>query len=530
MYPDFQGGLVVMETSDQQNWTVTKLDGMTGQRYPAHSVAGPSAANDFMYWPFMAIHADGTIFTVKGSGPNMDSVVGINPTTGAEKFSVPLPAYTTSEWGVMIAGDGNAYVPYVSINPSGCFPPGWCNLHLGLLQVSSSGAYNNIPVYDWVGSDVEYYHPLGLITNADQGVLLSWDDYEAPNMNQPVKHMAIVTGGSVSLVKAPQIAGQFYAAQPVLQTQDGSFVGTTPFLGTMVAFDQAGNVRWAVPNEQPQIATENGGVIGQSGIFYDQNGSALGQLGNLPTYTWLGNSYRVGSVDQIFVNPIYIAATFCAFAGGNASQSGTANRPVFKDVQQLIAQIALKYADQHSQGWLDGLPPNGLNKCNIFVHDVLKEAGSNPPQSPSTSVRRIVGYLLGKVDTPRFPAQSRDWANPGTVLDCWRAVTVNPLPVGAVGPPLPPGTLPPDISISGDVIAEAINYGDAFGHVGFVVGTQQTASADSTAPCTIGLPAGTVDISDYGFRPSNWVDPIPCNPPRIYGKKKDTGVKRFVCQ
>jgi len=33
---------------------------------------------------------------------------------------------------------------------------------------------------------------------------------------------------------------------PVLQTQDGSFVGECS--GGMVAFDASGNVRWVVPN------------------------------------------------------------------------------------------------------------------------------------------------------------------------------------------------------------------------------------------------------------------------------------------
>jgi hypothetical protein len=67
-----------------------------------------------------------------------------------------------------------------------------------------------------------------------------------------------------------------------LQRQDGSFVGVA-FVGDqwanfydlvpyMVAFDASGAVLWSVPNEEPQIATADGGVIGKSGITYDQNG------------------------------------------------------------------------------------------------------------------------------------------------------------------------------------------------------------------------------------------------------------------
>jgi hypothetical protein len=62
---------------------------------------------------------------------------------------------------------------------------------------------------------------------------------------------------------------------PVLQRQDGTFVGTA-WIGeyydewfqmtkSMAAFDAGGNVLWSVANEQPMIATEDGGVIGRSG-------------------------------------------------------------------------------------------------------------------------------------------------------------------------------------------------------------------------------------------------------------------------
>jgi hypothetical protein len=98
--------------------------------------------------------------------------------------------------------------------------------------------------------------------------------------------MATVTGTSVNVISGPLVAGQTGPVQPVLQAQDGSFVGTaTTNTGAryMVAFDATGSVRWAVPNESPQMATADGGVIGRLGITYDQNGSATGQIGNPPT-------------------------------------------------------------------------------------------------------------------------------------------------------------------------------------------------------------------------------------------------------
>jgi hypothetical protein len=58
-------------------------------------------------------------------------------------------------------------------------------------------------------------------------------------------------------------------------------------------------------------------------------------------------------------------------------------------------------------------------------------------------------------------------------LNSWKTVTV---PQGS-----PAGSLPPDYSIPGDVIAEAIQFSDATGHVGIIVNNLQgqMASADS---------------------------------------------------
>ena len=114
---------------------------------------------------------------------------------------------------------------------------------------------------------------------------------------------------------------QFGAA---LQAQDGSFVGTymdNSGQTDMIAFDSSGNVRWTVPNETPQIATDDGGVIGQSGAVYDPSGNAVGQIPNA-TQSWFGRTYKIGSVERIF-EPV-IAHTLWAMTGGNASGNGPA--------------------------------------------------------------------------------------------------------------------------------------------------------------------------------------------------------------
>jgi hypothetical protein len=143
--------------------------------------------------------------------------------------------------------------------------------------------------------------------------------------------MAVTTGASASPINGPGAPGQTTSIAPALQAQDGSFVGTV-WVGDwddtyMVAFDASGNVRWSVPNDQPQLATADGGVIGQSGITYDQNGNATGMIANLPTQSWRGNAYQVGSVDQIVAALSNAATSLWAHLGGSPSGNGTAARP-----------------------------------------------------------------------------------------------------------------------------------------------------------------------------------------------------------
>jgi len=77
--------------------------------------------------------------------------------------------------------------------------------------------------------------------------------------------IAVTNGTSVSQVAWTPIPSQATALYPVLQAQDGSFVGRVgvgPYLGDptqyyMIAYDASGNVRWMVPDEWPQIATDD---------------------------------------------------------------------------------------------------------------------------------------------------------------------------------------------------------------------------------------------------------------------------------
>jgi len=100
------------------------------------------------------------------------------------------------------------------------------------------------------------------------------------------------------------------------------------------------------------------------------------------------------------------------------------------------------------------------NKCNLFVYDVMVEAGLNP----KPTVPRYVLWTR--------PPTAGEWATPSVAIAGWEVVT-DPKP--------------------GDVVAEAHNYSDATGHVGVVVGDKLSVSASS-------LVHGQIVQNDWGFR------------------------------
>jgi hypothetical protein len=374
LIPDFQGGLVV--TNGQ---SIYKLDGITGQAYPAYTSVSGSLLTP-------VIHTDGTIFTVDG-----DSVVGINPQTGRAKFNVQMDTSYTSttllDYGrdgigacysspflqgsggtpsvsysppatgnLMIAGDGYLYVPYLFLGGTSVTESDIPDINqncttestsigtesLRLLKVGTQGDSYVFSFGDW--GTASFSGPDGIsqsaplpsiswatpITNTDTGILLSWS--VNPGGSEPTcppgtlfasgcslgspTNLTLVSGGGV----ASQATVNF-PIQPVLQRADGSYVGTD---GTnMFTFTSAGTVLWTVPNETPQIATSDGGVIGASGVTYDQNGKATGQVGSLPTYSWKG-AYQLGSAESIVpeFDLADIASTYASVSGGNLTGNG----------------------------------------------------------------------------------------------------------------------------------------------------------------------------------------------------------------
>lgn len=127
----------------------------------------------------------------------------------------------------------------------------------------------------------------------------------------------------------------------------------------MATFDQAGNIRWTVPNYTPEIATSDGGAIAvytQPGpdaclptiyggaVTFDQNGNQTGQMATLvanPTQQtggmwpgWManqfGSSYSIasGGASALTSASLSYAPTFAALTGGSNSGQGTAIQQV----------------------------------------------------------------------------------------------------------------------------------------------------------------------------------------------------------
>ena len=163
--------------------------------------------------------------------------------------------------------------------------------------------------------------------------------------------LATTSGSNIASSTTFTIPSQAGPIVPLLQAQDGSFfgtVGTGPQPGqvtqtNMIAFNSSGNLNWTVPGDSPQIATTDGGLIGSSGMSYDNNGKATGQI-PLLTFVWTGDAYEkgAGQAQQVPSSPPDVATSFWpgrdaqSPPGANASGTATAYEPI---VQTLYVRI-----------------------------------------------------------------------------------------------------------------------------------------------------------------------------------------------
>ncbi len=408
--PDFQGGFVVKsETTTPPGWLepfeyhVQKFDGMTGQAYPAYDLAGwcwsplnftgtlngcalGSSGGDWVrsFSP-MVVHPDGTVFTIDGIVSLLNGnfitfgemfVDVIDPLTGQQKARIGLTDSGGGTGNLIVAGDGYAYVPFFSVsNWDIC--PGVQKNYMKLARIDTSGNASFITLGEWDTScppSIANVPAVSIITNADQGVLVSWETQisvwtgEVFEPQSTTYYVATVNGGSLV---SQGTTGQLL--QPVLQAQDGSFYGTDNN-GNMVKFDQSGSVQWSVPGDSPQIATADGGVVGASSIIYDSNGRATGQVGStssaamtstraaVSTYgaaqataedasgslgsfltaaqSWTSDWYQIAtaSVNQLLIPPILPATPpYSSFNGANPSANAT-SPPCHDDRDQFTPE------------------------------------------------------------------------------------------------------------------------------------------------------------------------------------------------
>jgi hypothetical protein len=85
--------------------------------------------------------------------------------------------------------------------------------------------------------------------------------------------------------------------------------------------------------------------------------------------------------------------------------------------------------------------PSGANKCNLFVYEMANASGYPVPKRTRFSWRRR--------ETVWYPPLAGEWADDSISIGSWSAITEAD-------------------AAPGDMVAEAVNYSDATGHVGLI--------------------------------------------------------------
>jgi hypothetical protein len=247
-------------------------------------------------------------------------------------------------------------------------------------------------VLEWIlGFELQRTATLpALITNTDQGVLASYS--VSYNNSSPLFYLATTSGASLaSNTQVTTVPGQASPVLPMLQRQDGNFIGTvSSSMGNfMIGFTPSGGTLFNVSNDTPLIATADDGVIGASGMTYDKSGNVTGQVTSQPIQSITGNAYQTGSIDQIVFQGTALASNFAVWPWGG---SNTAVK------QQWFPPLDPNYAIYNALTDLI----NRLQSTTI-VHD----PNSSPPGNPTT-----VGALA---QTYVFQLLGGNWTTSGLI-------------------------------------------------------------------------------------------------------------------
>jgi hypothetical protein len=370
--PDFSGGALLKSGdfyigSQGGTWThvVQKVNSATGQYTTLYTFSSQCwtlpvgvICADLGSLQTVIPHPSGLLF-IQDNG----AIILMDPSTGQQIASVALPVspnpsgapYGGAGMGKMIvAGDGNAYVPYGGM----------------LLRFSPDGTYNEISL----GAQTATY----VITNGDSGVAVFGSGCAA-NTTANCYTLTLVSNDVVTsqseFVLGQGVNGPGSTFLPTLQREDGSYIGADTY-GNLFAIGLDGSVVWQqqittappgsnAPPVYPLYATADGGAIvtssartcppgdltnvegtfgclstalspvdlgyGQLGTLYtvDQNGNVTSQQPDTgAVYSWTNQWYDPAAsgstVSALTLPPIYLASSFMAVLGGNQSSNGSA--------------------------------------------------------------------------------------------------------------------------------------------------------------------------------------------------------------
>ena len=408
LIPDFQGGAVVYTGQ-----SVYKLDGITGKASPAYTSASGTLTTPLVHTDGTIFTVDGnSVVAINPRTGQPNFTTPIPTSTYNYNYGSPvefcydsplrptamMPSQNstlTNPSGMIIAGDGYLYLTY-SYTDSTTNYHDWCvyetnaSSYFGLLRIGTGGDSYTIQLGRWQYSysteqiccstgEYQAYtqsapppaiNAATPITNTDTGVLLSWEAdtpaycaaYVGPPPTPPIGCVNESTTFNIATTSGPGVAsqnqvtslpGQASALQPVLQRQDGNFVGSVgigPQPGqitqtNLIGFDQSGNSLFTTPNLTPQIATSDNGTVASSSsgqyVQLDQIGNVKSQLPcQNPTVSWTNNVYQMAPVIQVSCNPPSPASPpYSNFAGANASVNQTSGI-CRNDSDNLVAEYA----------------------------------------------------------------------------------------------------------------------------------------------------------------------------------------------
>jgi hypothetical protein len=285
--PDFSGHVLVKDAyqftvpgdPDEVHDThrVSKVNSGTGSLTTLYTFTSETQAPGWigadLYDDAMAVQevipgTTGTLFV-----QDQEKVVLFNLKTNAQIGTVTLEDDLGELGHMIVAGDGNAYVPYVKNDPE---------LGLKVLRVSPNGSHATIsvtscPNFAWdVNSQWTAEQPDGIsvVTNRDVGVALFASAHACSGENAL---MVLISNDVVTAQYDLSLQGDLPGFLPKLQRADGSYVGIDTSRN-LIAISPAGETMWEQSGDNfttpidisdrwdrfvvtPLYATADGGVV-----------------------------------------------------------------------------------------------------------------------------------------------------------------------------------------------------------------------------------------------------------------------------